>query len=51
MVIENDAVFKAHTDVIRIKLLDHLHRKNGKTLGELCEQHDMSRQAVTKHLA
>jgi DNA-binding transcriptional ArsR family regulator len=32
-------------------LLDSLHARNGQTLGELCEGHDMSRQAVTKHLA
>ncbi|MDE2259435.1 MAG: winged helix-turn-helix transcriptional regulator [Betaproteobacteria bacterium] len=51
MVIEDDAVFKALADVSRRKLLDHLRRKNGQTLGELCEQHNMSRQAVTKHLA
>jgi DNA-binding transcriptional ArsR family regulator len=31
-------------------LLDSLHQRNGQTLGELCEGHDMSRQAVTKHL-
>ncbi|MHB8472499.1 MAG: ArsR/SmtB family transcription factor [Gammaproteobacteria bacterium] len=51
MVTEDDAVFKALADVSRRKLLDHLRKKNGQTLGELCEQHDMSRQAVTKHLA
>ena len=51
MVTEDDVVFKALADVSRRKLLDHLYRKNGQTLGELCEQHDMSRQAVTKHLA
>ena len=32
-------------------LLDRLHRRNGQTLGELCEGLDMTRQAVTKHLA
>ena len=31
-------------------MLDRLHKKNGQTLGELCEGLDMSRQAVTKHL-
>ena len=35
----------------RRELLDRLRRKNGLTLGELCEGKDMSRQAVTKHLA
>jgi DNA-binding transcriptional ArsR family regulator len=47
---ENDKVFKALADASRRQLLDRLRRKNGQTLGELCEGHDMSRQAVTKHL-
>lgn len=46
-----DAVFKALADPVRRQLLDSLHAKNGQTLGELCEGHDMTRQAVTKHLA
>ena len=46
-----DAVFKALADKSRRKLLDQLHASNGQTLGELCEHLDMSRQAVTKHLA
>jgi DNA-binding transcriptional ArsR family regulator len=46
-----DAVFKALADESRRHLLDRLHKKNGQTLGELCEGLDMSRQAVTKHLA
>ncbi len=46
-----DAVFKALADPVRRQLLDRLHAKNGQTLGELCEGHDMTRQAVTKHLA
>jgi DNA-binding transcriptional ArsR family regulator len=46
-----DAVFKALADPSRRQLLDSLHVKNGQTLGELCEGHDMTRQAVTKHLA
>ena len=45
-----DAVFKALADASRRKLLDLLYRGNGRTLGELCEHLDMSRQAVTKHL-
>ena len=45
-----DAVFKALADESRRKLLDRLHKKNGQTLGELCEHLDMTRQAVTKHL-
>jgi len=46
-----DDVFRALADPVRRELLDSLHAKNGQTLGELCEGHDMSRQAVTKHLA
>ena len=45
-----DDVFRALADPVRRQLLDSLHAKNGQTLGELCEGHDMSRQAVTKHL-
>ena len=47
---EMDAVFKALADESRRTLLDQLHKKNGQTLGELCEHLDMTRQAVTKHL-
>jgi DNA-binding transcriptional ArsR family regulator len=46
-----DAVFKALADPTRRQLLDSLHAKNGQTLNALCEQMDMTRQAVTKHLA
>lgn len=46
-----DAVFRALADPVRRNLLDRLHARNGQTLGELCEGHDMTRQAVTKHLA
>ena len=45
-----DAVFRALADPVRRRLLDRLHRRNGQTLGELCEGLDMTRQAVTKHL-
>ena len=45
-----DEVFKALADPTRRKLLDRLHAKSGLTLTELCEQMDMSRQAVTQHL-
>src|SRR4051812_23428934 len=48
---DDDAVFRALADASRRLLLDRLHRKNGQTLGELCEGLDMTRQAVTKHLA
>jgi len=50
MVTDEDKVFKALADASRRKLLDRLRKKNGLTLSELCEKHDMSRQAVTKHL-
>jgi DNA-binding transcriptional ArsR family regulator len=46
-----DAVFRALADASRRQLLDRLHRRNGQTLGELCEGLDMTRQAVAKHLA
>jgi len=45
-----DAVFKALGDKSRRELLDRLHRDNGQTLGALCADLDMSRQAVSKHL-
>jgi DNA-binding transcriptional ArsR family regulator len=45
-----DAVFKALADQSRRELLDRLHARNGQTLNELCEQMDMTRQAVSKHL-
>src|SRR6185312_11529104 len=38
-------------DASRRLLLDRLHQNNGQTLAELCRGLDMSRQAVTKHLA
>jgi DNA-binding transcriptional ArsR family regulator len=46
-----DAVFRALADSTRRQLLDRLHARNGQTLGELCEEMGMSRQAVSKHLA
>jgi len=46
-----DKVFKALADPSRRQLLDRLHANNGQTLGELCQDLDMTRQAVTKHLA
>src|SRR5215467_4438688 len=46
-----DAVFKALADKSRRKLLDQLYRNDGQTLTQLCEHIDMTRQAVTKHLA
>ncbi|MFO1520179.1 MAG: metalloregulator ArsR/SmtB family transcription factor [bacterium] len=50
MVTDEDKVFKALADKSRRKLLDRLRKKGGLTLNELCDGHDMSRQAVTKHL-
>ncbi len=46
-----DKVFKALADASRRRLLDILRASNGQTLGELCEHLDMTRQAVSKHLA
>jgi DNA-binding transcriptional ArsR family regulator len=46
-----DKVFKALADPSRRQLLDLLHAENGQTLGALCGHLDMTRQAVTKHLA
>jgi DNA-binding transcriptional ArsR family regulator len=46
-----DEVFRALADASRRSLLDRLHVRNGQTLNELCEGLDMTRQAVTKHLA
>jgi DNA-binding transcriptional ArsR family regulator len=46
-----DAVFKALADPTRRRLLDRLRARNGQTLSELTEHADMTRQAVTKHLA
>jgi len=46
-----DAVFKALADACRRELLDRLRADNGQTLNELCARLDMTRQAVSKHLA
>lgn len=46
-----DKVFKALAASGRRKLLDQLFLNNGQTLNELCEHLEMSRQAVSKHLA
>ena len=51
MATDEDKVFKALADASRRDLLDRLRKKGGLTLGALCEEHDMSRQAVAKHLA
>jgi DNA-binding transcriptional ArsR family regulator len=46
-----DKVFRALADPNRRQLLDRLYADNGQTLGQLSAHLDMSRQAVTKHLA
>ncbi|WP_236792096.1 metalloregulator ArsR/SmtB family transcription factor [Amycolatopsis sp. GM8] len=46
-----DAVFRALADPSRRRLLDSLNERNGQSLSELCAGLDMTRQAVTKHLA
>jgi uncharacterized protein YndB with AHSA1/START domain/DNA-binding transcriptional ArsR family regulator len=48
---EMDDVFRALADTSRRRLLDSLNARNGQTLRELCDGLDMSRQAVSKHLA
>jgi len=45
-----DVLFKALADPSRRKLLDLLHAHDGRTLNELCEHLDMTRQGVTQHL-
>lgn len=46
-----DTVFRALADPSRRHLLDRLFERNGQTLSELCAGLDMTRQAVSKHLA
>ena len=45
-----DVLFKALADPGRRKLLDLLHAHDGRTLSELCEHLNMTRQGVTQHL-
>ena len=47
---DTDLLFKALADPSRRKLLDLLHAHDGRTLSELCEHLDMTRQGVTQHL-
>lgn len=48
---DTDALFKALADPTRRKVLDLLYKHDGRTLGEICEHMDMTRQGVTQHLA
>jgi len=48
---DTDVLFKALADPSRRKLLDLLHAHDGRTLNELCEHLDMTRQGVTQHLS
>lgn len=45
-----DLLFKALADPSRRKLLDLLHAHDGRTLSELCEHLEMTRQGATQHL-
>ena len=47
---DTDVLFKALADPSRRKLLDLLNAHDGRTLGQLCEPLDMTRQGVTQHL-
>jgi DNA-binding transcriptional ArsR family regulator len=46
-----DKVFEALANASRRQLLDRLRAENGQTLVQLCAHLDMTRQAVSKHLA
>ena len=48
---DTDLLFKALADPSRRKLLDLLNAHDGRTLNELCEHLEMTRQGVTQHLA
>jgi DNA-binding transcriptional ArsR family regulator len=47
---DTDVLFKALADPSRRTLLDLLHAHDGRTLNDLCEHLDMTRQGVTQHL-
>ena len=47
---DTDLLFRALADPSRRKLLDLLHTHDGRTLNDLCEYLDMTRQGVTQHL-
>jgi len=46
-----DRVFKALADASRRRLLDLLYAEEGQTLGALAARLEMTRQAVSQHLA
>ena len=46
-----DDIFKALAYASRRELLDRLRKRGGQTLAELCADLEMTRQAVSKHLA
>ncbi|HCO55132.1 helix-turn-helix domain-containing protein [Pelagibacterium nitratireducens] len=47
---DDDKVFRALGDPTRRKLLDLLYENNGRTLSQLIEGLDMTRQSATQHL-
>jgi len=47
---DTDLLFKALADPSRRKLLDLLYSHDGRTLGQLCEHLEMTRQGATQHL-
>ena len=47
---DTNVLFRALADPTRRKLLDLLHAHDGRTLNDLCEHLDMTRQGVTQHL-
>ena len=47
---DTDLLFRALADSSRRKLLDLLHAHDGRTLNDLCDHLDMTRQGVTQHL-
>jgi DNA-binding transcriptional ArsR family regulator len=48
---DTDLLFKALADPGRRRLLDLLLVNDGRTLNDLCQHMDMTRQGVTQHLA
>jgi DNA-binding transcriptional ArsR family regulator len=48
---DTDLLFKALADPSRRTLLDVLHANDGRSLNDLCEHLDMTRQGVTQHLS